>query len=108
MLLNPIAFGVDIVHGGLSNKKSTSSRIWGTAWKLRSAIRGNCAQSGRTKLLSINLRLQYSMATRTSKGVEHIARVFFTWKRSGDDVRSAKAPAIKEAVVIVRPMIVRY
>lgn len=61
-----------------------------------------------TKLLSMNLRLQYSMATRTSKGVEHIARVFLTWKRTGDDVRSAKAPAMKEAVVIKRPMIVRY
>ena len=61
-----------------------------------------------TKLLSMNLRLQYSMATRTSKGVEHIVRVFLTWKRTGDVVRSAKAPAMKEAVAIVRPMIVRY
>lgn len=48
------------------------------------------------------------MATRTSKGVEHIVRVFFTWKRTGFDVRSAKAPAVKEAVAMVRPMIVRY
>lgn len=48
------------------------------------------------------------MATRTSNGVEHIVRVFLTWKRTGDDVRSAKAPAMNEAVAIVRPMIVRY
>ncbi len=108
MLLNPIAFGVDTVHGGLSNRKSTSSRICGMAWKLRSADRGSWAQSGMTKLLSMNLRLQYSMATRTSKGVEHMVRTFLTWKRTGDDVRSAKAPAMKEAVAIVRPMIVRY
>ena len=108
ILLNPIAVVVDTVHGGLSSRKSTSSSICGIAWKLRSADRGSCAQSGMTKLLSMNLRLQYRMATRTSKGVEHIVRVFLTWKRTGDDVRSAKAPAMKEAVAIVRPMMVRY
>ena len=108
MLLNPIALDVDTVQGGLSNRKSTSSRIWGMAWKLRSAPRGNCAQSGITKSLSMSLRLQYSMATRISNGVEHIVRVFLTWKRTGEDVMSARAPAMNEAVAIVRPMIVRY
>jgi hypothetical protein len=48
------------------------------------------------------------MLTSTSSGVEHIDSAFLIWNSRVEEVRSAKAPAVKERVAIVRPMMVRY
>ena len=57
-MLNPIACGAVIVHGGERSSRSAARMIEGIAWKLISAGSGNWAQSGTTKLLSYSLNDQ--------------------------------------------------
>lgn len=44
---------------------------------------------------------------RTSRGVVHIEMVFFSRKRVGEEVRSARAPAVKVRTARKRPIMVR-
>ena len=46
------AWTAETVHGGEKSSRSAVRRMLGKAWKLRSAARGSCAQSGMTRLLS--------------------------------------------------------